>query len=154
MTIDIHKVITGNPISKNLLIPWGSNSKPNSLRGKLFNRYTGTGNLVQKQIDFYPYTGQIYKVHDPPSSNNDRCSMLHDIKYTVAENVGRNSKDIKNRKLEADKEWLDCFKVKMPYDILAYTAIKSKKTLGLGNNFTMEDLSNELNKPTTQKFER
>ena len=36
MTIDIHKVITGNPISKNLLKPWGSNSKPNSLRGKLF----------------------------------------------------------------------------------------------------------------------
>ena len=26
--------------------------------------------------------------------------------------------------------------------------------LGLGNNFTMEDLSNELNKPTIQKFER
>ena len=38
--------------------------------------------------------------------------------------------------------------------MLAYTAIKSKKTLGLGNNFTMEDLSNELNKPTINKFER
>ena len=25
MTIDIHKIITGNPISKNLLRPWGSN---------------------------------------------------------------------------------------------------------------------------------
>ena len=33
-------------------------------------------------------------------------------------------------------------------------AIKSKKTLGLGNNFTMTDLSNELNKPTINKFER
>ena len=32
--------------------------------------------------------------------------------------------------------------------------LKVKKTLGLGNNFTMEDLSNELNKPTIQKFER
>ena len=38
--------------------------------------------------------------------------------------------------------------------MLAYTAIKSKKTLGLGNNFSMENLSNELNKPTIQKFER
>ena len=38
--------------------------------------------------------------------------------------------------------------------MLAYTAIKTKKTLGLGNNFTMEDLSQELNKPTIQKFER
>ena len=37
--------------------------------------------------------------------------------------------------------------------MLAYSAIKSKKTLGLGN-FTMEDLSNELNKPSIQKFER
>ena len=25
MVIDIHKVITSNPISKNLLKPWGSN---------------------------------------------------------------------------------------------------------------------------------
>ena len=38
--------------------------------------------------------------------------------------------------------------------MLAYTAIISKKTLGLGNNFTMEDLSNQLNKPIIQKFER
>ena len=85
MTIDIHKIITGNPISKNLMKPWGSNSKPNSLREKLFNRYTGPGNPVQQQVDFNPYTGQIYKVYDPPSSKNDRCSMTHDIMYTVAE---------------------------------------------------------------------
>ena len=26
--------------------------------------------------------------------------------------------------------------------------------MGLGNNFTMEDLSQELNKPSIQKFER
>ena len=38
--------------------------------------------------------------------------------------------------------------------MLAYSTIKTKKSLGLGNNFTMEDLSNELNKPTIQKFER
>ena len=38
--------------------------------------------------------------------------------------------------------------------MLAYSAIETKKTLGLGNNFTMEDLSQELNKPTIQKFER
>ena len=27
MTIDIHKVITENPITKNLMKPWGSNKK-------------------------------------------------------------------------------------------------------------------------------
>ena len=131
-----------------------SNSKPNSLREKLFNRYTGPGNPVQSQVDFNPYTGQIYKVYDPPSSKNYRCSMFHDIKYTVAENIGRDSKDIKKRKLDADKEWLDCFKPRSPYDMLVYSAIKSKKTLGLGNDFTMNDLSEELNKPVINKFPR
>ena len=38
--------------------------------------------------------------------------------------------------------------------MLAYSAIKSKKVLGLGNNFTIEDLSEELNKPVINKFER
>ena len=99
MTIDIHKVITGNPITKNLLKPWGSNKEKT-----IFNKYTGPGNPIEKQVDFHPYTRQIYKVNDLPSSNNDRCSMFHDIKYTVAENIGRDSKDIKSKKLEADKE--------------------------------------------------
>ena len=154
MVIDIHKTIISNPISRNLLKPWGSFAKPNSLREKLFNKYTDPGNPIEKQVDFHPYTGQIYKVNDPPLSNNDRCSMFHDIDYTVAENVGQNPKDIKNRKLEADDKWLKCFKVKTPYDALAYSAIKTKKTLGLGNNFTMENLSQELNKASINKFER
>ena len=62
MTINIHKMIIGNPISKNLLKPWGSKYKPNSLRGKLFNRYTGPGNPLLYQVSFHPLTGQIYKV--------------------------------------------------------------------------------------------
>ena len=154
MVIDIHKTIISNPVSKNLLKPWASFAKPNSLRSKLFNKYTDPGNPIEKQVDFHPLTGQIYKIHDLPLSNNDRCSMLHDIDYTVAQNIGRNPKDVKNRKLEADDKWLDCFKVRTPYDALAYSAIKTKKTFGLGNNFTMEDLSNELNKPTINKFPR
>ena len=109
MTIDIHKVITGNPITKNLLKPWGSNKQKT-----IFNKYTGPGNPIHSQVDFHPYTGQIYKVNDPPSSSNDRCSMFHDIKYTVAENIGRDSKDIKSKKLEADKEWLNFFKPRSP----------------------------------------
>ena len=154
MVIDIHKTIISNPVSKNLLKPWGSFAKPNSLRGKLFNKYTDPGNPIEKQVDFHPYTGQIYKINDPPLSNNDRCSMFHDIDYTVAQNIGKNAKDVKNRKLEADDKWLDCFKVRTPYDALAYTAIKSKRKLGLGNNFTMENLSQELNKPSINKFAR
>ena len=149
MTIDIHKVITGNPITKNLLKPWGSNKEKT-----IFNKYTGPGNPIEKQVDFHPYTGQIYKVNDPPSSNNDRCSMFHDIKYTVAENIGRDSKDIKSKKLEADKEWLNCFKPRSPWDIAAYTAIKGKKTLGLGVENDNKILSKELHKPKRKNYLR
>ena len=151
MTIDIHKLILSNPINKNLLKPWGANSKPNSLRGSLFNKYTGPGNPINGQVDFNQYTGQMYKIYDEPTSHNDKCSMLHDIAYTVDENIGQN---VKSKKLEADEKWLKYFKPRTPYDMLAYSVIKSKQKLGLGNNFTMEDLSNELNKPVLNKFER
>ena len=147
MTIDIHKVITGNPITKNLLKPWGSNKEKT-----IFNKYTGPGNPVEKQVDFHPYTGQIYKANDPPSSNNDRCSMFHDTKYTVAENIGRDSKDIKSKKLEADKEWLNCFKPRSPWDKADYAAIKGKKTLGLGVENDTKILCEELHKPKRKNY--
>ena len=149
MTIDIHKVITGNPITKNLMKPWGSNKEKT-----IFNKYTGPGNDLSKQLKFNSKTGEIYQILDRPSSSNDRCSMYHDVAYTVAQNVGKNNKDIKRLKHIADDKWLKCFKPKSPWDIAAYSAIKSKKLLGLGNNFTMEDLSQELNKRIIDKFER
>ena len=149
MTIDIHKVITGNPITKNLMKPWGSNKQKT-----IFNKYTGPGNEVSNQVKFNSKTGEIYKILDQPSSSNDRCSMYHDIAYTVAQNIGKNDKDVKNKKLQADEKWLKCFKVRTPYDLAAYSAIKYKKVLGLGNDFTMDDLSQELNKGVINKFER
>ena len=54
---------------------------------------------------------------------------------------------------------LKCYCGPLPYNQRQYgtflikNIIKSKRKLGLGN-FTMEDLSNELNKSTIQKFER
>ena len=104
MVVDIHKIITSNPVGKNLLKPWGSNSKPNSLRKKAFNAYTGPGNDVSKQVKFNPQTGEIYKILDQVSSSNDSCRMFHDIAYTVAQNTGRNSKDVKRKKLETDEK--------------------------------------------------
>ena len=52
MVIDVHKAIISNPISKNLSKPWSSNANPNSLRGKLFNKYTGPGNPVENKSIF------------------------------------------------------------------------------------------------------
>ena len=149
MTIDIHKVITGNPITKNLMKPWGSNKEK-----MIFNKYMGPGNDLSRQVKFNSKTGEIYQILDQPSSSNDRCSMHHDIAYTIAQNAGMNDKDIKNKKLLADEKRLKCSKVRSPYDLAAYSAIKSKKVLGLGNYFTMNDLSEELNKPVINKFER
>ena len=50
MVIDVHKTIISNPISRNLLKPWASNADPNSLRSKLFNKYTDPGNPIEKQV--------------------------------------------------------------------------------------------------------
>ena len=58
--------------------------------------------------------------------------MYHDISYSITENTGINNTDVKNKKLQADKKWLECFKPRSTWDIAAYTAIKSKKILGLG----------------------
>ena len=80
--------------------------------------------------------------------------MFHDIKYTVAENIGRDSKDIKSKKLEADKEWLNCFKPRSPWDIAAYTAIKGKNTLGLGVENDNKILSEELHKLKRKNYLR
>ena len=75
----------------------GKQFKHNSLRGKLFNKYTGPGNDLKTQLDFNPYTGVKYikLMIFPLQKMIELCSMVHDVKYTVAENIGRNSKDIK-----------------------------------------------------------
>ena len=122
MTIDIHKVITGNPITKNLMKPWGSNKEKT-----IFNKYTGPGNDLSSQVKFNSKTGKIYQLLNKPSSANDKCSMLHDIMYEVAQNTGINDKDVKSKKLKADEKWLKCFKVRTPYDLVAYSTIKAKK---------------------------
>ena len=110
----------------------------------MFNKYTGPTNKVHLQVDFDLQTGEIHKIFDELTSLNDRCSMYHDISYSVAENIGKNNKDIKRLKHLADDKWLKCFKPRSPWDIAAYNAIKSKKVYGQGNNFTMNDLSEEL----------
>ena len=84
MTIDIYKVITGNTITKNLMKLWGSNKEKT-----IFNKYTGPGNDLSKQVKFNSKTGEIFKILDQPSSSNDRCSIYHDITYTVAQNIGK-----------------------------------------------------------------
>ena len=74
MTINIHKVITGNPKTKNLMKLWGSNKEKT-----IFNKYTGPRN---DQVIFDNTSGKIFKIND----------MYHDIAYAVAQNIGKNDK--------------------------------------------------------------
>ena len=85
--------------------PWGSSKEKT-----IFNKYTGPANDLSSQVKFNSKTGEIYEILDKPSSSNDRCSMHHDIAYTVAQNIGKNDKDIKNRKLQGDDKWLKFLK--------------------------------------------
>ena len=81
----------------------------------------------------------------------DEICSQHDVDYTLAKNL----KD----KHIADEKIISAIN-ELPYNqqqygtFLVKNIIRSKRKLGLGNNFTMEDLSNELNKPTINKSPR
>ena len=160
MTIDIHKVITGNPITKNLMMPWAVNAKKGSVRSKIFGNYVGPGNCFNNckkslnQVDLDPNTGEIIKINDIHNSKNQWVGLKHDHKYYLAERFGKDKANIKKRKLEAAADFLKEYKTKSPFDLAAYSTIKTKKTLGLGNDYTMNDLSEELNKSVINKFPR
>ena len=167
MVVDIHKIITGNPITKNFMKPWSVNAKKGSIRSKMFGNYVGPGNCFHKcknglnQVDLDPNTGEIIKINDIPTSENQWVGLKHDHQYYLAERFGKNKADIKKRKLEADKEFFKKFKVRTPWNIAAYSAIKSKKILGFGD-ITMNKpvrvenhdkiLSQELHKPKRKNY--
>ena len=101
MTIDIHKVISGNPITKNLMKPWGVNAKKGSLRNKMFGNYIGPANCFHdcknglNQVDLDPNTGEIIRINDVPNSKNQWVGLRHDHKYYLAERFGKDKVDIK-----------------------------------------------------------
>ena len=80
----------------------------------------------------------------------DEICSQHDVDYSLA-------KSLKDKHI-ADEKMINAIN-KLPYNqqqygsFLVKNIIRSKRKLGLGN-FTMEDLSNELNKPTINKFPR
>ena len=138
MTIDIHKVIGKLPI-----IPKRGFVLPNM-------HYCGAYNPLDKQL-IYDKNGNILKYIQKPSGNTDAICAQHDVDYTLAKNL----KD----KHIADERMIKSIN-ELPYNqqqygtFLVKNIIRSKRKLGMGNNFTMQDLSNELNKPVINKFER
>ena len=138
MTIDIHKAIGKLPI-----IPKRGFVLPDM-------NYCGAYNPLDKQL-IYDKNGNILKYMQKPTGETDRICSQHDVDYTLA-------KSLKDKHI-ADKKMIKSIN-ELPYNqqqygtFLVKNIIRSKRKLGMGNNFTMKELSNELNKPVINKFER
>ena len=138
MTIDIHSLLGKNPITKKMLQP------------KFGYKYLGPYNgPLEKQMLYNKQTGDIYKYYDKPKNVLDKIASRHDICYELKpKNKGHCDrimvKEIDNIPFK-DRPW-GSFAIKQ--------IINTKQKLGMGNNFTMEDLSEELNRSVINKFER
>ena len=138
MAIDIHKVIEKLPI-----IPKRGLTLPNM-------NYCEPYNPLNEQL-IYNKNGNILKYIQNPTGSTDKIFAQQDVDYAL-------SKSLKDKHI-ADEKMINTIN-ELPYNqqqygtFLVKNIMRSKRKLGLGNNFTMEDLSNELNKPTIQKFER
>ena len=113
---------------------------------------------LDDQVLYNKDTGDIIKTYDKEKNNLDSICKKHDIMYSIAENKGLNSKDIKNRKKLADIQMIKEIDT-IPYNQRPYgTAlvrgiINKKQQLGLSVN-PNQILSQELHKPRKINFER
>ena len=136
MTIDIHALLEKNPITKKML------------QLKFGYKYLGPYNKLNTQLLLDKQTGDILKYYDKPKNILDKIASKHDIRYSV----GKNKNDCDRIMV---KEIDDIPFKQRPWESFAIKQIiNTKQKLGMRNNFTMEDLSNELNKPVINKFER
>ena len=107
-------------------------------------------NPLNEQV-IYDKNGNIIKYIQNPTGKTDAICAQHDINYALSRNI--------NDKHNADKRMINSIN-NLPYKdkqwgtFLVKNIINIKQKLGMGNNFTMEDLSEELNKPVTHKFQR
>ena len=137
MAIDIHSLLEKNPITKKMLQP------------KFGYKYLGPYNgPLEKQMLYNKQDGTIYKYYDKPKNVLDKIASRHDICYELKpKNKGLCDrvmvKEINNVPYK-QRPW-GSFAIKQ--------IINNKQRLGLGH-FTMENLSEELNKPVINKFER
>ena len=138
MVVDIHSLLEKNPITKKMLQP------------KFEYRFLGPYNgPFEKQMLHDKQNGDIYKYYDKVKNVLDKIASRHDICYELK---------------PGDKGLCDRIMVKEIDDIpykdrpwgtaVIRSIINTKQRLGMGNNFTMEDLSEELNKAVINKFER
>ena len=112
--------------------------------------YCGPYNPLNKQV-IYVKNGNIIKYIQNPTGKTDEICAQHDIDFEL-------SRDIID-KHNADKRMINSInnlphKDKQWSTFLVKNIINTKQKLGMDNDFTMENLSEELNKPVTYKFQR
>ena len=78
----------------------------------------------------------------------DKIASRHDTCYAV----GKNKNDC-DRIMVKEIDNIP-YKEKPWGTAMIRSIVNTKQRFGMGSNFTMEDLSNELNKPVINKFER
>ena len=137
MVVDIHSLLEKNSVTKAMLKP------------KFGYKYLGPYNEpLEKQILYHKKTGDIYKYQDKPKNVLDKIASRHDICYELKPKI----KGLCDRIMVKE---IDNIPYKeRPYGTFAIKQIiNTKQKLGIGN-FTMNDLSEELNKHVINKFER
>ena len=138
MSIDIHSLLEKNPITKKMLQP------------KFGYKYLGPYNgPLEKQMLYNKQDGTIYKYYDKPKNILDKIASRHDICYELKPK----NKGLCDRVMVKEIDNIP-FKNRPWGSFVIKQIINNKQRLGLGNNFTMEELSQELNKPVINKFER
>ena len=138
MTIDIHALLEKNPITKKMLQP------------KFGYRFLGPYNgPLEDQMLYGKQSGEIYKYYDKPKNVLDKIASRHDICYELKPK----NKGLCDRIMVKEIDNIP-YKEK-PWGTTMIRSIKNtKQKLGMGNDFIMEDLSEELNKVVINKFER
>ena len=136
MTIDIHALLEKNPVTKYMVQP------------KFGYKYLGAYNPLDEQLLYNKNTGDIYTYYDKPKNVLHKIASRHDTCYSVGK-IKNDCDRIMVKEIDdlpyKDRPW-GTYAIKQ--------IINTKQKLGMCNNFTMEDLSNELNKPVINKFER
>ena len=137
MTIDIHALLEKNPITKKMLQP------------KFGYKYLGPYNgPLEKQMLYDKQTGDIYKYYDKAKNVLDKIASRYDICYELKPK----NKGLCDRIMVKEIDNIP-YKERPWGTLTIKQIINTKQKLGMGN-FTMNDLSEELNKPVINKFER
>ena len=137
MAIDIHSLLSKNPVTRNMLKP------------KFGYKYLGPYNNLNEQMLYDKQSGRVLKYYQTPKNILDEIASRHDVCYELKPKNKGHCDRVMVKEIDdipyKDRPW-GSFAIKQ--------IINNKQRLGLGNNFNMEDLSEELTKPIINKFER